>query len=100
MLWSPVGAQAFSKVLEAHMPEVVQWVYRNGAVQTSHTCAATCTELWSAEQAEPPSPRTLDELHHLESGLPLWGTPTELKKPLTRPSEHSAKRRCASGGGR
>ncbi len=79
MAWSPVGAQALSATIEAHMPEIVQWVYRNGAVETSHSCEATCAELWSAETSAPPSAKAFEELHHLESSLPLWGTAAELK---------------------
>jgi RHS repeat-associated protein len=73
-------AEALSKVLETHLPEIVQWVYRTGAVETSHPCEEVCKGLWTALGSAPPKVVALDELHQLESGLPLWGTDEELQK--------------------
>jgi RHS repeat-associated protein len=73
-------AEALSKVLETHLPEIVQWIYRTGAVETSHPCEEVCKGLWAALGSAPPKVVALDELHQLESGLPLWGTDEELQK--------------------
>jgi RHS repeat-associated protein len=99
-LWGAGTAQAaLSKVLETHLPEIVQWVYRTGAVETSHPCEEVCKELWTdlASGSLSLRPGALDELHHLESGLPLWGTETELRKALNAATRHLAKRPLSIG---
>ena len=82
-IFGPASAEAkITATLEAHLPGIVQWVYRNGAVETSHPCEAVCSELWSEEEAGAFGQSALDSLHQVESSIPLWGTTSQLSTAI------------------
>jgi RHS repeat-associated protein len=83
MLLLPVSASAALPEIEArHMPEIEEWVYRNGAAKAPVACGTVCTDLWTLEHHAHPtvSQEVWDELGTLETtGTGLWTTWSELE---------------------
>jgi RHS repeat-associated protein len=76
MLFSPVSASASLPEIEVrHMPEIEQWVYRNGAAKDPVPCGTVCADLWILEHHAHPtvSQEVWDGLGSLETtGTGLW----------------------------
>ncbi len=93
LLFNVASASAALSELEAsHMPEIVQWVYRNGAVENPDPCGTVCGEMWGLEHKETlikTSPQVWDELGALEDSTGLWGTLSELSGLLKQPQVES-----------
>jgi RHS repeat-associated protein len=85
----PASASASLPEVEVrHMPEIVEWVYRNGAVKGPTGCGTVCTDLWIVEnRAFPTMPSNVsNELGVLETtGTGLWGSLSELARVLGTP---------------
>jgi RHS repeat-associated protein len=73
---APAGASAALPEIEVrHMPEIEQWVYRNGAPKDPVPCGTVCADLWILEHHSLPglSQAVLDGLGKLETtGTGLW----------------------------
>ena len=85
LLFAPAGASAsLPEVIKTNMPAVVEWVYRNAAVEDPLACAEVCKKLWTAEQASgsASSQRLWDMLGELETSLGLWGKLSEIRSLL------------------
>jgi RHS repeat-associated protein len=85
--FQPASASAGLPEIDVHhMSEIVEWVYRNGAVESPVGCTEVCTSLWHAEQSTPsgvpPTQMLWNELGKLEiagtGGTGLWGNLHEL----------------------
>lgn len=85
ILLVPASASAtLPEVLSNGMPEIVEWVYRNAAVEDPLPCEATCKHLWEVEQGpESASSQELwDELGELETSLGLWGDMAQIRERM------------------
>jgi RHS repeat-associated protein len=87
----PASASASLPEIEVrHMPEIEQWVYRNGAPRSQVPCGTVCADLWILEHRSLPvvSQEVWDGLGNLETtGTGLWDPllaehPTELQLQL------------------
>jgi RHS repeat-associated protein len=81
----PAPASAALPEIEVkHMPEIVEWVYRNGGVEDPEACGEVCSKLWSAEEATSASLSALwDQVGELETnGTGLWGEMSEFGSRL------------------
>ena len=69
------------------MPEIEQWVYRNGAAKDPVPCGTVCADLWLVEHRSLPvvSQEVWDGLGKLEtSGTGLWGPLSKFREELFR----------------
>jgi RHS repeat-associated protein len=83
---APASA-ALPKIETEHMPQIVEWVYRNGADESPLPCSSTCASLWTAEHSEVPlnhaGQELWNELGELEmSGTGLWASFDQLRKSV------------------
>jgi RHS repeat-associated protein len=76
---APANA-ALPEIEAQHMPEIVEWVYRNGALKSPVGCGAVCSALWAVEEREPVGEKGLwDQLGELETTeTNLWGSLSEV----------------------
>jgi RHS repeat-associated protein len=87
-LWRPVSASAALPSIEVeHMPEIEQWVYRNGATTNPLGCGEVCGNIWTAEHRLPVAGSATplwDALGKLEtSGTDLWGPLGKFREELS-----------------
>jgi len=86
----------------AHMPEIVEWVYRNGSEEDPYGCTGVCGSLWSKQQANPSgesAERFWDELGGLMYQSGMWG-PLGVSHIVTLGSGRSTFGVRVYGGGR
>ncbi len=87
MLSLPVSASAALPEIEVrHMPEIEEWVYRNGALEKDpQTCKEVCSTLWASEHAAELqfAQELWDQIGGLETlGTDLWATMSEFESGL------------------
>ncbi|HTA05912.1 MAG TPA: RHS repeat-associated core domain-containing protein [Solirubrobacteraceae bacterium] len=75
---APLATAALTEAESAHMPEIVQWVYRMSAIKDPLACSELCEQLDTAAQSGGP----WDPIAALEMGLGLWASPGELRSRL------------------
>jgi RHS repeat-associated protein len=77
------SAQALPPIVETHIEEVEEWVYRNGAVKNPMGCGVVCSELWTLEHelGTEPNQGALDDLGELQTeGTHLWSSMVEFQQ--------------------
>src|ERR1700685_2038162 len=65
-----------------HMPELVEWVYRNGAATDPEPCGEVCRNLWESEQHTSVNGGAWAPFGEMMLGTGLWGTLAELAAEL------------------
>jgi RHS repeat-associated protein len=78
---------ALPEIEVKHMPEIEEWVYRNGAVKSPVSCATVCTSLWNSEHSSLPELASTQEMWDKIGSLEtektgLWATMAEFGTEL------------------
>jgi RHS repeat-associated protein len=85
----PSASAALPEIEVQRMPEIEEWLYRNGAVKSPLPCGAVCTSLWNSEHGALPelasTHEVWDKLGALETGTGLWATMAEFGTALQGP---------------
>jgi hypothetical protein len=63
LLLAPLArAETMTPTEQAHLEDLAQWAYRNGATTTAPDCGQTCQDLWIAEHEDMPNAGASAEL--------------------------------------
>jgi RHS repeat-associated protein len=79
----PSSAQALPPIVAAHMEEVEEWAYRNGAVKNPMGCGVVCSDLWKLEHeaGTEPGGAVWDDLGALQTEhTHLWSSMLEFQE--------------------
>jgi RHS repeat-associated protein len=81
------ASAALPEIETRHMPEIVEWVYRNGSSENTVSCGTVCTDMWALEHGSGPatSQALWDALGTLETSTELWGSMGQLESALAKP---------------
>jgi RHS repeat-associated protein len=90
LVLTPASASAEPYEVDSHhMSEIVQWVYRNGALEapSSYSCSEACGHLWAAEEGTRVTLGNVETFWHevgeLLLGSGLWGGMSKFRLSLS-----------------